>query len=99
MADFGVLVDQLRAEARVADTKGEGAAAERLRELADDTGEMTGEQREWLERANEDEVRGFVRRARLRPQLAAPRTRPPPIPLEAGAAKAPVPRESGEVGR
>ena len=65
MADFGVLVDQLRAEARVADTKGEGAAAERLRELADDTGEMTAEQREWLERANEDEVRGFVRAIRL----------------------------------
>jgi len=65
MADFGVLVDQLRAEARVADAKRESAAAERLRELADDTGEMTGEQREWLEQANADEVRGFVRAIRL----------------------------------
>lgn len=65
MADFGQLVDQLRAEARVADGKGEGAAGERLRELADDTGEMSGEQREWLEQANEDEVRGFVRAIRL----------------------------------
>ena len=26
---------------------------------------MTGEQREWLEQANEDEVRGFVRAIRL----------------------------------
>ena len=65
MADFGQLVDQLRAEARVAEAKGEGAAVERLLELADDTGEMTGEQREWLEQANEDEVRGFVRAIRL----------------------------------
>ena len=65
MADFGQLVDQLRAEAKVADAKGEGVAAERLRELADDMGEMTGEQREWLEQANEDEVRGFVRAIRL----------------------------------
>ncbi|HTQ68157.1 MAG TPA: hypothetical protein VMI13_05650 [Solirubrobacteraceae bacterium] len=65
MADFGQLVDQLHAEARVADAKREGAAAERLRELADDVGEMTGEQREWLEQANEDEVRGFVRAIRL----------------------------------
>ena len=65
MADFGELVDQLRAEARVAEAKGEGAAAERLLELADDTGEMSGEQREWLEQANEDEVRGFVRAIRL----------------------------------
>lgn len=65
MADFGQLVDQLRAEARVAEAKGEDAAAERLLELADDTGEMTGEQREWLEQANGDEVRGFVRAIRL----------------------------------
>jgi len=65
MADFGQLVDQLRAEARVAQAKGEGAATERLLELADDTGEMTGEQLEWLEQANEDEVRGFVRAIRL----------------------------------
>ncbi len=65
MADFGQLVDRFRAEAHVADAKGEGVAAERLRELADDIGEMTGEQREWLERANEDEVRGFVRAIRL----------------------------------
>ena len=65
MADFGQLVDQLRAEAQVAAAKGEGAAAERLIELADDTGEMTGEQREWLGQANEDEVRGFVRAIRL----------------------------------
>ena len=65
MADFGQLVDQLRAEAHVADAKGEGAAAERLRVLADDMGEMTGEQRDWLEQANEDEVRGFVRAIRL----------------------------------
>jgi hypothetical protein len=65
MADFGQLVDQFRAEAHVADAKGEGVAAERLRELADDIGEMTGEQREWLEQANEDEVRGFVRAIRL----------------------------------
>jgi hypothetical protein len=65
MADFGQLVDQFRAEAHVADSKGEGVAAERLRELADDVGEMTGEQREWLEQANEDEVRGFVRAIRL----------------------------------
>jgi hypothetical protein len=65
MADFGQLVDQLRAEARVAEAKGEDAAAERLLELADDTGEMTDEQREWLEQANEDEVRGFVRAIRL----------------------------------
>jgi hypothetical protein len=65
MADFGQLVDQLRAEAHVADARREGAAAERLRQLADDMGEMTGEQREWLEQANEDEVRGFVRAIRL----------------------------------
>ena len=65
MADFGQLVDLLRAEARVARGKGEGAAVERLLELADDIGEMTGEQREWLEQANEDEVRGFVRAIRL----------------------------------
>ena len=32
MADFGQLVDQFRAEAHVADAKGEGVAAERLRE-------------------------------------------------------------------
>lgn len=65
MADFGELVDQLRAEARLADEKGEGAAAERLRELASDTGEMTAEQRAWLEQANDDEVRGFVQAIRL----------------------------------
>jgi hypothetical protein len=65
MADFGQLVDQLHAEAQVAEAKGEGAAVERLLELADDTGEMTREQREWLEQANEDEVRGFVRAIRL----------------------------------
>ena len=65
MADFGQLVDQLRAEANVAAEKGEGAASERLRELADDTGEMSQEQREWLAQANEDEVRGFVRAIRL----------------------------------
>lgn len=65
MADFGQLVDVLRAEARVAAERGEDAAKERLLELADDTGEMTSEQREWLEQASEDEVRGFVRAVRL----------------------------------
>jgi hypothetical protein len=65
MADVGQLVDLLRSEAQVAREKGEGAAGERLVELSDDIGEMTGEQREWLEQANEDEVRGFVRAIRL----------------------------------
>ena len=65
MADFGQLVDLLRAEARVAQEKQEWAADERLLELADDAGEITSEQREWLEQANEDEVRGFVRAIRL----------------------------------
>jgi hypothetical protein len=55
----------LRAEARVASEKEEWPAYERLTELADDTGEMSAEQREWLEQANEDEVRGFVRAIRL----------------------------------
>ncbi|HEV2981106.1 MAG TPA: hypothetical protein VGX51_06715 [Solirubrobacteraceae bacterium] len=58
-------MDVLRAEARVARERGEGAAHQRLLELADDMGEMTGEQREWLEQANEDELRGFVRAIRL----------------------------------
>jgi hypothetical protein len=49
----------------VARERGEGAAHQRLLELADDMGEMTGEQREWLEQANEDELRGFVRAIRL----------------------------------
>jgi len=65
MADYGQLVDLLRAEARVAEAREEWPAHERLLELADDTGEMTPEQRQWLEAANEDEVRGFVRAIRL----------------------------------
>ena len=37
MADIGQLVDLLRAEARVAEAQSDHAAAERLRELTDDT--------------------------------------------------------------
>lgn len=65
MADMGQLLAALRAEAHVAQEKGEQAAHERLLELAEEMGEMTGEQREWLDEANEDEIRGFVRAIRL----------------------------------
>ena len=66
MATIGQLVDMLRAEARVAaEQPAQGATAERLRELANDTGEMSEEQQEWIAQANEDELRGFVAAMRL----------------------------------
>jgi len=65
MADIGVLVDLLRAEARVAREKREDLVAQRLLEMADDTGEMSPEQREWVEQASEEEVRGFAAALRL----------------------------------
>jgi hypothetical protein len=65
VADDGQLIDLLRSEARVAQERGEQSAHERLLELAQEIGEMTAEQKEWLEQANEDEVRGFVRAIRL----------------------------------
>jgi hypothetical protein len=65
MAEIGRLVELLRAEARVAEERSEHASAERLRELADDIGEMSGEQQEWVAEANDDELRGFAKAVRL----------------------------------
>jgi hypothetical protein len=65
MADIGRLVELLRAEARVAEKRSEPATHERLREMADDIGEMNAEQQEWVAQANDDELRGFVKALRL----------------------------------
>ncbi|HEX4187872.1 MAG TPA: hypothetical protein VHY83_08255 [Solirubrobacteraceae bacterium] len=65
MADIGQLVDLLRAEARVAEAESEHAAAERLLELADDTGDMSALTERWILQANDDELRGFVAALRL----------------------------------
>ncbi len=64
MATIGRLVELLHAEARAAKAGGEQAAGERLREMADDIGDMSDEQREWVEQATDDELRGFVEDAR-----------------------------------
>jgi hypothetical protein len=65
MAEIGKLVELLRAEARAAEEQSEHPAAERLREMADDTGDMSASQQEWVARANDDELRGFVAALRL----------------------------------
>ena len=65
MADIGQLVDLLRVEARVAEAQSDHAAAERLLELADDTGDMSVEAERWVLQANDDELRGFVAALRL----------------------------------
>jgi hypothetical protein len=65
MATIGRLVELLRTEARVAEESSEQASHERLREMADDIGEMSAEQREWVEQANDDELRGFVKAVRM----------------------------------
>ena len=65
MAETGRLVELLRAQARAAEEGSDDASAERLRELADDTGDMSPEQQEWVAHANDDELRGFVAALRL----------------------------------
>lgn len=64
MATTGRLVELLRAEAQTAKDEGEQSAGERLREMADDIGDMSSEQREWVEQADDDQLRGFVEVAR-----------------------------------
>jgi hypothetical protein len=65
MADIGQLVDLLKAEARVAEAQSDHATAERLLELADDTGDMSVQAEQWILQANDDELRGFVAALRL----------------------------------
>jgi hypothetical protein len=65
MGDIGQLVELLRAEAREAREHSEQAAAETLRQMSDDVGEMSAEQQEWVGRASEEELRGFVKAVRL----------------------------------
>lgn len=64
MATTGRLVELLHAEAQTAKDEGEQSAGERLREMADDIGDMSSEQREWVEQADDDQLRGFVEVAR-----------------------------------
>jgi hypothetical protein len=66
MATMGRLVELLRAEARVAQEDSDQASHERLLELADDIGEMSAEQVQWVAQASDDELRGFVSELRLR---------------------------------
>ena len=65
MADIGRLVELLRVEARAARESSEQSSHERPLEMADDVGEMSAEQQEWIAQANDDELRGFVSAVRL----------------------------------
>ena len=65
MADIGRLVELLRNEARAARESSDAASHERLRAMADDVGEMSAEQQQWVAQANDDELRGFVKALRL----------------------------------
>jgi hypothetical protein len=67
MATIGRLVELLRAEARAAEEGSEQSSHERLREMADDIGEMSAEQRDWVEQASDEELRGFVQTVRRNP--------------------------------
>jgi len=64
MATMGRLVELLRAEAQTAKDEGDQSAGERLREMADDIGDMSSDQREWVEQADDDQLRGFVEATR-----------------------------------
>ncbi len=64
MATIGRLVDLLREESWAAKAAGEQIAGERLWELAEDTGDMTPEQAEWVAHATDDELRAFVEATR-----------------------------------
>jgi hypothetical protein len=72
MATIGRLVELLRDEARAARDAGEQDAHERLRELADDIGDMSPQQRAWVERADDDELREFVDAVRVHGGDAGP---------------------------
>jgi hypothetical protein len=65
MATIGRLVELLRDEARAARDEGDQGAHERLRELADDIGEMSSQQQAWVALADDDQLREFVREVRL----------------------------------
>jgi len=64
MATIGRLVDLLREESWAAKAAGKQVVGERLWELAEDTGDVTPEQTEWVEHATDDELRAFVEAAR-----------------------------------
>lgn len=64
MATIGRLVELLREESWAAKAAGEQVVGERLWELAEDPGDMTPEQAQWVAKATDDELRAFVAAAR-----------------------------------
>lgn len=71
MGTIGRLVELLRAEAREEAQQQPGEepeadpAAQRLRELADNIGDMSPDQQEWVEGASDEELRAFVKELRV----------------------------------
>jgi len=64
MASVGRLVELLRDESWKAKAAGEQAVGEELWELAEEPGNLSEQQEEWVGQADDEDLKGFVQEVR-----------------------------------